>query len=273
MISFGRCVKLVAGKMHEQSNSGEKMTEQTSERPRRRGLILMIVTIIAILLVSSVPFLIPTENQVALRLQSQGYEIIHNIDDSNWVWYRPTHFVCSHQDISDETLTELARMPKLFSVAFCDCDSSKLDLGLLAEIPNLTDLTFINNDGPCGTPKNVARLASCRKLESLSFFSTPLVRADIEPFTDIPLKELYCRTSGLTDADCTIFSSFKQLEILYLRDNPAITDASLSVFESITTLQYLCVETTGVTKEGIEEFKKKRPGVKLRTDWENTFGW
>ena len=249
------------------------MTEQTSERPRRRGLILMIVTIIAILLVSSVPFLIPMENQVALRLQSQGYEIIHNIDDSNWIWLRPTHFVCSHQDISDETLKELARMPKLFSVSFYNCDCSKLDLGLLAEIPNLTDLTFINNTGPRGTPKEVAKLADCRKLKSLFFSASSLTRADIEPLAGIPLKELCCHASGLTDTDCTVFSSFKQLEILQLYNNPAITDASLSVFESIATLQFLGVEKTGVTKEGIEEFKKKRPGVKLRTDWEDTFGW
>ena len=139
------------------------MTEQTNERPRRRGLILMIVTIIAILLVSLVPFLMPTENRVALRFQSQSYDIIHNIDDSNWVWYRPTHFNCYRRSVTNDTLKELALMPKLFSVLFCDCDSSKLDLGLLAEIPNLTDLSFINNDGPRGTPKDVARLTQVRQ--------------------------------------------------------------------------------------------------------------
>ena len=249
------------------------MTEQTSERPRRRELILMIVTIIAILLVSSVPFLIPTENQVALRLQSQGYDIIHNFDDSNWIWYRPTHFVCSHQDISDETLKELARMPKLFSVSFYDCDSSKLDLGLLAEIPNLTDLSFINNIGPRGAPKDVAKLAACRKLEKLSFEVIPLTRADIEPLANTPLKGLRCSSSGLTDTGCTVFPSLMQIERLELSYNSAITDASISVFESMPTLQYLNVYKTGITKEGIEEFKKKRPGVKLRTNWEDTFGW
>ena len=241
------------------------MTEQTNERPRGRGLILMIATIIAILLVSSVPFLIPTENRVAMRLQSQGYDIIHNIDDSNWVWYRPTHFNCYRRSVTDDTLKELALMPKLFSVSFYDCDSSKLDLGLLAAIPNLTDLSFINNDGPRGTPKDVAKLAGCRKLEILSFYKTPLARTDIEPLANTPLKELRCSSSGLTDADCTVFS-LMQLERLDLSYNSAITDASLSVFENIPTLQYLNVYKAGITKEGIEEFKKKRPSVIIRAD-------
>jgi len=46
-----------------------------------------------------------------------------------------------------------------------------------------------------------------------------------------------------------------------LEDNTGITDAGFEHFEKIAALRWLYLMETGVTQDGIEEFKKKRPDV------------
>ena len=71
------------------------------------------------------------------------------------------------------------------------------------------------------------------------------------------------RKSGLNDSDLENLVESTTLEYIDLSDNVGITDASFVHFEKITSLKYVKLTGTSVTKEGIEEFRKKRPDVNI----------
>jgi len=247
--------------MNQFNECAEKPTNQ------RQWLWLLLVPSAGILLISCLLLMIPDETWVAMRLQSQGYGIDYD------EWFRPTHFHTRHGNVvTNQALVELQRMPQLYLVDFSYTNLSNVDMELLTKIPSLRSLE-LNIGSSVGSPKGIEKLSECRRLEKLLLLQVPLTSKEIEPLKVCPVKHLYFSSSGLTDADAAVFTLFPQLEFLALTYNSEITDASLDVFETISTLQYLNVRYTGVTEAGIEAFQKKRPDVKLRTDWMDTFGW
>lgn len=242
------------------------------KQEHRRLLLYCLLGCGLILLIPVFLFMVPLENWVGWQLRAQGYWIIHKSNEG--IWYYPTHFSSRPgQKVSNEVLEELHKMRHLNHVSFSDSDFSHLDLSLLTKIEDLRSFSIINNYDSKWSPRDIDKLGGCLRLEDVSLHRTPLTRHDIESLKTCPIKALRFTKTGLSDAESDVFKEFPNLEILQLRDNPGITDASLPVFETITTLKYLELEKTGVTKEGIEAFQKSRPDVKLRTDWMDMFGW
>ena len=242
---------------------------------RKQWVWLLLVPSAAILLIPCLCLLIPTENLVAMKLQSQGYDILYNIFDDMWVWHRPTHF-SNRQDftgtggkgkpgyeVNNQILVELQKMPRLQHIIFSDTDLSHLDLELLTKVPSLGSFSIINNCNPAWSPKEIEKLSGCKQLRFLSLMNSPLTGKEIEPLKACPIVQLRCTLCDLTDADVAVFTLFPMLGSLDLGDNPGITDASLDVLATIPTLQLLFIYNTGVTEAGIEVFQKKRPDVSL----------
>jgi hypothetical protein len=65
----------------------------------------------------------------------------------------------------------------------------------------------------------------------------------------------------LNDSDLEDFAKWAEFSQLTLNDNTGITDVGLEHLEKIVSLNFLDLVRTSVTKEGIEEFQKKRPDV------------
>ena len=251
---------------------------ETSTNPSSRPNWFWYIFIASIiLLLPWTYFLVPLENRVAIKLRLQGFKIIHNPRGVTWRWYCPTHFgnyqFRQYPEVTDEVLAELQKMPHLFSVSFGDTDLSQINLELLTKVPALEHFQVLNNTDPAWSPKDINKLSGCLRLRNIMLMKVPLTNKEIEPLKACPITHLSFISAGLTDADSAVFTLFPTLETLQLRDNPGITDSSLAIFETISSLRYLSVQGTGVTQEGVEAFQNKRPDVKLRTDWVDNFGW
>ena len=90
--------------------------------------------------------------------------------------------------------------------------------------------------------------------------------SELQKLTACQVKEISVssRDVHLKDSDMEDFVKFTHLETLVLEcDNAGVTDACLEYFETIPTLKSLGLPKSNITQEGVEEFQKKRPDVKV----------
>ena len=101
-------------------------------------------------------------------------------------------------------------------------------------------------------------------LNDLHFYGvTGFSVSEIQKASACPVMTLGLFNVQLKDNDLEDLAGLKQLKLLILQENAEITDADFEYFERITTLKYLRLTKTSVTKEGVKEFEKKRPDVRV----------
>lgn len=217
-----------------------------------------------LILLGTIPFvwvaILPDDFPVALQLQSRGFGVIYNWQNDT-VWKHPTHVYANDESITADDCRLICRLPRLYALQFMRGDMSNLNLDEIGNCPELLFFQFrkVDRFPSC----EIRKLAACPKLVSLQISSTvfKITRDDIEPLSACPLVQVNLESAGLSDVDMDVFTGFAKLVQLGLEGNIGITDAAFEHFAKIPSLKRLVLQKTSVTKEGVEEFQKKRPDV------------
>jgi len=205
----------------------------------------ILIAIIGLMVLGAVLFVLyatyPAEDyHVARKLQARGFDIVYNVHDDSWIWQRPTHVSGSDQSITTDDSRLIFQLPRLYALLFLRCDASGLNLEGIENCQELTHFTF----------HSVTRFP-VSELSKLT--ATPVNYVSVQS-----------RNVHLNDSDLEEFAKFTHLETIYLEfNNTGVTDACLEYFEKIPTLKELGLPKSSITQEGVEEFQKKRPDVKV----------
>ena len=215
---------------------------QASTKPALKWTLIVIVGMTAlgavfVVLLSTYP---ADEYRVANELRKRGFDVIYYWLDGDKIWYRPTNVLGKYQSITSDDCRLFCQLPRLYYLLFMCCDMSDLNLD---EIGNCRELhVFQCNDATHFPVSELVKLTAC-------------------PFWTIYVES---KDVDLNDSDLKEFAKFTHLETLFLMfNNAGVTDACLEYFEKIPTLKELKLPGSSITPEGVEEFKKKRPDVKV----------
>jgi hypothetical protein len=217
-----------------------------TDQPTNSNLKWILIVFISILFVGAVCFVMfatypANEYRVAKELEARGYVIIYDRQDDTFFWQRPFYVTRSnHPSITRNDCRLICQLPRLDTCGIMYGDMSDLCLDDIGNCQELSDVQFIQ----------VSRFP-VSELQKLT--ACPITTLWVES-TDVPLN----------DSNLDVFASFTELETLILQfNNTGVTDACLEYFEKIPTLRQLILPGSSITKEGVEEFQKKRPGVKI----------
>ena len=190
----------------------------------------------------------PNDIRAARQLQSRGFEVIYD-GQYDTIWQHPASFFWGHPSI----------------VRVDDQNITPDDSRFICQLRGLQGLLFYRSDI---SGLDWDEIGHCRILDSLSFDDiTGFPINEIQKLTACPIVFLALFNVQLKDSDLENIMGLKQLESLWLNSNIGITDASFEYLEKIATLKYLHISKTSVTEEGIKEFQKKRPDVKVVSDF------
>jgi len=116
------------------------------------------------------------------------------------------------------------------------------DCQLISQLPHLQGMYFINCDM---SELNLDEIGNCQNLDVAFFLGVRGLPIDeLRKLAPCPVTYLVLCNADLTDSDLEILMELPKLRTLSLLGNAGITG-------------------TGVTQEGVEEFKKKRPDVEV----------
>jgi hypothetical protein len=111
---------------------------------------------------------------------------------------------------------------------------------------------------------NLDDIGNCQKLHTIDCGgSTKLSGDEIRKLAVCPVEWFCLRNAHWNDSDLEGFTKLTKVYYLDLRDNTGITDAGFEYLEKIASLRGLRLTGTSVTREGVEEFQKKYPDVKV----------
>jgi len=176
------------------------------------------------------------EYRVAKELEKRGF-VVEYERQSNNIWKYPVIVIGENLSITEDDSRLLCQLSHIQILNFLRCDLSGWNLD---EIRNCRELKYIHSNHATHFPiDEIGKLAAC------------------------PVTWLGINTDCLNDSNLVEFAKLTNLEYLYLEKNAGITDAGLDHLEKIASLQYLGLTGTSVTQEGVDEFKKKRPGVEV----------
>ena len=180
------------------------------------------------------------EYRVASELEKRSFIIGYHWCDDNRIWKHPTNVVGGDQMITSDDSRLFCQLPRLDTLRFLRCDMSDL---------------------------NLDEIGNCRKLQIIQCFdTTQFPVSELKKLTACPVVyiEVKSKDVHLNDSDLDEFTKFTHLDTLVLEcDNAGVTDACLEYFEKIPTLKILRLLGSSITQEDIEEFKKKRPDIKI----------
>ncbi|MCL2119397.1 MAG: hypothetical protein FWH27_13325 [Planctomycetaceae bacterium] len=125
----------------------------------------------------------------------------------------------------------------LVAVGGRDRSITEDDCRLLCQLPHLQSLGFERCD--FSESNEIRKLAAC------------------------PIRFFAFVNASLNDSDLADFAKWTKLERLHIYGNAGITDAVFEYLEKIASLRDLCIAGTSVTQDGVREFQKKRPDVKV----------
>ena len=179
------------------------------------------------------------EYRVARELESRGFEITYEWVEFN-IWKYPIEVVGSDLIVTEDDSRLICQLPHLFFIQFHRCDLAGLSLD---DIGNCRDLHSFHCD-------DVTRLPADEIRRLVAYVDNAFVLTN----------------AGLNDSNMADFAKSATVECLYFYDNTEITDAGLEYLEKIASLRYLGLTGTSITKEGVDEFKKKRPDVYVYYD-------
>ncbi|MCL2119292.1 MAG: hypothetical protein FWH27_12780, partial [Planctomycetaceae bacterium] len=97
-------------------------------------------------------------------------------------------------------------------------------------------------------------LFSCRQVTQFS-------ADEMKKLATSPVTAVWLTNVDLNDSGLKYLAGLTHLIVLGLQANTGITDAGLEQLESMSSLKDLHLTGTSVTKEGVKEFRKKRPDV------------
>ena len=208
-----------------------------SEKTNRPPLKWLLISSLGIVLVGLVPLVwyetLPDDWHAGRELRSRGFMVTHN----TFLWRQPTHVFGENRDITPEDGLLISRLPHLRSLRFTNCDM--LDL-------------------------NLDEIGKCRQLDSVHFIGAKRLSVDeLRKLAPCPVTNIALYDSDLKDSDLEVLTELTTIKNLTLSNNAGITDAGLEHLEKIPSLRVLRLYGTGVTQDGVEEFKKKRPGVSV----------
>ena len=208
--------------------------------------------LIGVIILSGIMLLyvtIPNDIRAARQLHSRGFEIEYS-KHNDTIWQHPACFLWGHP----------------VSVRVDDHNMTQDDSRLICQLSGLETLGFSSSDI---SGLNWDEFGHCRKLDNLGFHDvTGFSISEIQKLAACPITFLQFYNVQLKDSDLENIMGLKQLEYLDLHENIGITDASFEYLEKIASLEILYLVDTSVTEEGIKEFKKKRPDVKVYSDFE-----
>ena len=176
------------------------------------------------------------EYRVAKELEKRGF-VVEYERQSNNIWKYPVIVIGENLSITEDDSRLLCQLSHIQILNFLRCDLSGWNLD---EIRNCRELRYIYSNTATHFPiDEIGTLAAC------------------------PMTWIGINNDCLNDANLTEFAKFTNLEYLDLEKNAGITDAGIEHLEKIASLRLVRLKGTSVTKEGIEEFQKKRPDVRV----------
>ena len=177
------------------------------------------------------------ENHVAKKLEARGFVILYKQQGYYMTWEYPYLVVGKGLNITEDDSRLICQLPHLQYLRFEHCNLSGLNLDDIGKCRDL--IAFICDDVTPFPAGEIRKLAIC---------------ADID---------FVFKKCSLNDSDLEDFAKWTTADYLFLEDNTEITDAVFEPLEKIGTLRHLEVKGASVTKEGVEEFQKKRPDVEV----------
>jgi len=178
----------------------------------------------------------PDDYRVVKELRARGFVVEYKRHDGSIKQYL-THVYREGLVLTPDDCRLICQLPRLKVLGFAGSDLSGLDLD---DIGNCSELGGLICIGVKQFP-----VAEIRKL------------------TACPIRHMVMQGVHLKDSDLEYFAGLTQLVSLVLNNNAGITDASFEHLEKFASLKWLSISETSVTKEGVEEFQKKRPDVNV----------
>jgi len=221
------------------------MSEAPTNPMLKRILIAIAgVTILGVVLLYLLATYPAGEYRVADELRARGFKVWYSRRNdtvmqhpADMIWQHPNNVVGTDRSITPDDCRLICQLPRLQGLGFERCDFSE---------SNLDDV------------------GNCRELTSFCCDDvTQLSAVEMEKLAACPVTVIMLRNAHLTDYDLEAFAGLTKLMYLDLEENIEITDAGLEHLEKIASLQFLCLPKTSVTKDGVREFQKKRPDVKV----------
>lgn len=187
-----------------------------------------------------------------LGVSDQAFDCLRKCKDLEIV-------TCIGNKFTGVGLKFLRGLPKLHKLEFEDCTLTEVGL---KELPQL-EVTAVNFYESTVTNAGAWYISYTPTLEYVNLSKTKVTDVGLSYLTRLPnLKYLYLLGLRVTDESGPVLANLKTLKLLDLRDT-RISDKTLKQLSALPNLKTLMLADTDVTSEGIEDFKKERPGVTI----------
>lgn len=167
-------------------------------------------------------------NDEVCSLILRGYLVQDKTTDAIKEWHEVTSLDMDDTDISDASIANFKRLPKLTDLSICDTNITADGLGQLA----LEKMKTLNINRIRGARSLLPRLGRSERLSTLKMIA-----------------------DGITDEDMKVIGQIKNLNLLDLRDNP-VSDEGIKPLTGLMQLKHLYIEGSKITPESIVTLKK-----------------
>jgi Leucine rich repeat/Leucine Rich repeat len=177
-------------------------------------------------------------------------------------------------DITGKDLESLRSLRHLISLDMSSIPVRDEDLGVLAHLSELQDLSLDRASDSYNSPRavrNIGRLTDrtlvylqgLKSLNILELGGNAFTDAGLANLKDLKaLKSLGLAKNPITDAGLKHLANLQSLQSLDL-DGTEVTDAGLDALKGLKSLKILRVENTAVTLEGVVKFQGVRSDVEV----------
>jgi hypothetical protein len=159
--------------------------------------------------------------------------------------------------LTDSGIRHLAELKELRNIHCGNGQIGDESLAVFGKLPRLERLSLQHNRF---TDLGLRHLAELKELKSLwiGMNTTPFTDAAVESLAALSnLEELDLQGSRLSDAGTSTLSALTNLRQLYVSgdeiEGSLITDASVDMLVKLTQLEFLGVENTNITEEGVRK--------------------
>lgn len=188
-------------------------------------------------------------------LDKTGFDLLEPLTDL-------THITIAHADLTDDDILRFGTMPLAKTVTDIYFGHSRLTDRGFESLAGWTNLRLLNYGGP---QVRMARLEKLQGLKLRGIILPPMaddaMLAKLSLFPDLQYLPLH--EKPITNAGMVHLTKLPKLDFLII-DRTGISDEGLRTLQKCSpTLTKLFAYGTKVTPEGLEEFRKARPSVYL----------